>query len=81
MQITTDALVIKVSDVGENDRLITLLTKDYGVLKAFASQAKKIKSKYYAGTALFSYSRFILEYVSSLLFTILVTTYLLGHML
>ncbi|MBE6797943.1 MAG: DNA repair protein RecO [Ruminococcaceae bacterium] len=63
MQITTDALVIKVSDVGENDRLITLLTKDYGVLKAFASQAKKIKSKYYAGTALFSYSRFILEYV------------------
>lgn len=63
MQITTDAIVIKVSDVGENDRLVTLLTKDYGIVKAFASSAKKIKSKYYAGTALFSYSRFILEQV------------------
>ncbi len=63
MQITTDAIVIKVNDVGDNDRLITLLTKDYGVVKAFASSAKKIKSKYYSGTALFSYSRFILEQV------------------
>ncbi len=63
MQITTDAIVIKVNDVGENDRLITLLTKEHGIVKAFASSAKKIKSKYYAGTALFSYSRFILELV------------------
>ena len=47
MQITTDALVLKVMDVGENDRLLTLLSKDYGIIRAFASGAKKIQNKYF----------------------------------
>ncbi len=63
MQIITDAIVLKVSDVGENDRLLTLLTKEYGVLKAFASGAKKIKNKYHTGTSHLCYSHFILEHV------------------
>lgn len=63
MQITTEALVIRTMDVGESDRLLTLLTKDYGVIKAFASGAKKIKSKYYSATSFLCYSHFTLELV------------------
>lgn len=63
MQLTTDALVIRTMDVGESDRLLTLLTKDYGVIKAFASSAKKIKSKYYSATSFLCYSHFSLDEV------------------
>lgn len=63
MQITTQALVIRVMNVGENDRLITLLTKDKGVIKAFAASAKKLKNKYHSGTSFLCYSSFILEEV------------------
>ena len=61
MQITTQALVIKVTDVGENDRLLTLLTKHNGIIKAFASNAKKINNKYYSATSLFCFSDFTLR--------------------
>ncbi len=50
-------------DIGESDRLLTLLTKDFGIVKAFASGAKKLKSKYYAGTTALSYSDFTLREV------------------
>ncbi|MBQ8015801.1 MAG: recombination protein O N-terminal domain-containing protein, partial [Clostridia bacterium] len=42
MRMNTDALVLKVTDTGESDRLVTLLTSEYGVLRAFANRAKKI---------------------------------------
>lgn len=64
MQITTDALVLKVMDVGENDRLLTLLSKDYGIIRAFASGAKKIQNKKYAATSFVCYSHFILKKVN-----------------
>ncbi len=60
MQLTTKALVIKTMDISDNDRLLTLLTSEYGVVKAFASGAKKIKSKNYAATSMFAYSDFLL---------------------
>ncbi len=63
MQITTQALVIRVTDTGENDRLLTLLTKNNGIVKAFASNAKKINNKYYSATSLFCYSDFTLRFV------------------
>jgi len=56
MRFTTEALVIKEMKVGESDRLVTLLTKEYGVIKAFAAGAKNIKSKKAAATGLLSYS-------------------------
>ena len=40
MQINTDGLVIRESSVGENDRLITVLTREEGLIRAFARQAK-----------------------------------------
>jgi DNA repair protein RecO (recombination protein O) len=58
MQINTDGLVIRENSVGENDRIITVLTKDYGVIRAFANGAKKIKSRSQSATQLLSYAHF-----------------------
>lgn len=56
MRFTTEALIIREMNVGESDRLVTLLTREYGVIKAFAAGAKNIKSKKAAATGLLSYS-------------------------
>ncbi len=58
MRFTTEALVIKETNVGEQDRLVTLLTRDMGVIRAFAAGAKSIKSKKGAATGLLAYSSF-----------------------
>ena len=55
-RFTTDALVIKESIIGESDRLVTLFTRDYGIIKAFASGAGKLTSKKSSSTALLTYS-------------------------
>lgn len=57
MQLETKGLVILEKCVGESDRLVTVLTEGEGVLRAFAQQAKKIKSSKLSATQLFSYSR------------------------
>lgn len=57
-RFTSEGLVIKQMNVGENDRLITLFTKEHGIIKAFASGAKNIKSKKAAATSLLTYSSF-----------------------
>ncbi len=57
-RFTTEGLVIKEMNVGESDRLVTLFTREHGLIKAFASGAKNIKSKKAAGTALLTYSSF-----------------------
>ncbi len=58
MRFTTQGLVIREKNIGENDRLVTLLTGDQGVIRAFAAGAKNIKSKKGAATGLLSYSSF-----------------------
>lgn len=58
MAIITDALVLRVSDVGESDRVLTLLTADYGVIRAFANRAKKMNNKMQAATQSLSYGEF-----------------------
>ncbi len=60
-RFTTEALVIKEMNVGESDRLVTLFTRDYGIIKAFASGAKNIKSKKGAATSLLTYSSFTIK--------------------
>ena len=42
MHIETDGLVIKEQNVGESDRLITVLTSKYGLIRAFASGVKNV---------------------------------------
>lgn len=58
MQIETEGLVITEKSVGESDRLVTVLTRQEGVLRAFAKQANKLKNSKLSATQLFSYSRF-----------------------
>lgn len=60
MQLATPALIIKVMDIRDNDRLVTLLTKELGVIKAFVSGAKKVSNKNHAATSLFCYSDVLL---------------------
>lgn len=57
-KLSVAGLVIKENHTGENDRVITILTKEYGLLRAFATGARKIKSKTGAGTQLLCYSEF-----------------------
>lgn len=58
MQIETDGLVIREQTVGENDRLITLLTRKAGLMRGFARQAKTIRNSKTSATSLLSYSQF-----------------------
>lgn len=60
MQISTKGLVIKEQTIGESDRLVTLLTADYGLIKAFVRRAKQTKSRLNSATTLFAYSDFTL---------------------
>lgn len=57
-KLSVSGLVIKENHTGESDRVITILTKEYGLLRAFATGARKIKSKTGAGTQLLCYSDF-----------------------
>ena len=52
----TTGLIIKEQKVGENDRLVTILTADLGLIRAFAPGALKVKSKNVAATSLLSFS-------------------------
>ncbi|MFI3325467.1 MAG: DNA repair protein RecO [Clostridia bacterium] len=56
MIIKTQGLIIKEQTVGESDRLVTVLTADYGIIKAFATKAKTLKSSKNASTSLLAYS-------------------------
>lgn len=60
MQITTKGLVIREQTVGESDRLVTLLTADFGLVKAFVRRAKSFKNQNLSSTSLFVYGDFTL---------------------
>ena len=58
MQFQTDGLVIREMTVGESDRLIWILTRDRGVVRAFARRAKNYQNSMHAATQLLCYSQF-----------------------
>lgn len=60
MRRKTKGLVIKEQTIGESDRLVTLLTADFGMVKAFVRRAKQIKSRLNSATTLFAYCDFSL---------------------
>lgn len=57
MQLKTQGLIIREQTIGESDRLVTVLTRDHGVLRAFARRAKKLSDSKNAATQLLCYSR------------------------
>lgn len=60
MLLTTDGLIIKEQKLQEDTKLLTILTRDNGVIRAFVQGARKIKGKNCSSTQLLCYSRFVL---------------------
>ncbi len=56
--MNTDGLIIREKSTGEQNRLVTVLTRDYGVIRACVYGAKKIGSRTGAATQLFAFSEF-----------------------
>lgn len=56
MSTKMDALIVRVTKVGEADRFITALTKEHGLIRASAKGSQKVKSKNSAGTSLLAFS-------------------------
>lgn len=58
MLIKTKGIVLNQRNIGENDKIITILSKDYGIIEAVANNVKKANSKLSAGVQILSYSDF-----------------------
>ena len=56
MKFRTEGLIIKEQNIGEQDKLVHVLTNSNGVIKAFVRGAKNIKGGKAAATSLLSYS-------------------------
>lgn len=61
MKLNTDGLILKSKKTGESNRLVTVLTRDLGVVTAFANGASKLKSKSAGATETLCYSTFTLS--------------------
>lgn len=55
-QLATTAIILSRTDYGEADRIITVLTPDYGKLRLMAKGVRRVKSKLAGGIELFSVS-------------------------
>ncbi|MCL2194790.1 MAG: DNA repair protein RecO [Oscillospiraceae bacterium] len=53
----TQALTLRASPLKENDRLITVLTEQHGLMRAFANGARRPKSPLHAATQPFAYGQ------------------------
>ena len=60
MQTKIKGLIIREQPIGESDRLVTLLSDEFGLVKAFVHRAKSIKSQSLSATSLFAYGEFSL---------------------
>ena len=61
MQIKTDGIVIKQQKSNDKDRYLTILTRDNGIVRAYANSVCGIKSSMCSSTSLMSYSDFIIN--------------------
>src|SRR5947209_20590950 len=52
--IETESLVLKSYNLAEADRIVVLLTRDHGVVRAVAKGAKRLKSRFGSGLEPFS---------------------------
>lgn len=56
--VQVNALVIRAQNYGEADRILTLFSKEKGIISAIAKGARKFKSHQAGATQLFCYGRF-----------------------
>lgn len=57
-EIKKNGLVIQEKDLGENDKLLTILTERYGKVFVVAKGAKSVRNRHMASCQLFSYATF-----------------------
>ena len=60
MLAKTKGMILKQRGIGENDRMLTVLTSDFGVIEVSAKRAKSTKSPLSAATQLLAYSELCL---------------------
>ena len=60
MRITTDGIVVRQKNYGEKDRLLTILSREHGMITAFANGARSPRSPLASSTELLTYSNFVL---------------------
>lgn len=60
MQTVTDALVLRERKLDEQDRLLTLLSAEQGIITAYAKGAGRMKGSMAGATELLCYSHFVL---------------------
>ena len=60
MQTKIKGLIIREQPIGESDRLVTLLSDEFGLVKAFVRRANNIKNRNVSATSLFAYGEFTL---------------------
>ena len=60
MQVSIKGIVLREVKTGEADKILTILTEEYGVISAAAKGSRRLKSKLFAGTGIFCYSEFVL---------------------
>lgn len=56
MRLSTDGLIVREQNVGENDRLVVALTRRRGLITAFAPGARRLKNRNASSTGLLCYS-------------------------
>ena len=62
MRQTTDGLIIRdTGAVGEADRFITVLTRDFGVIRVSARGVRQVKNRNAAATQLLCYAQLVLQ--------------------
>lgn len=60
MQVTTTGLILREIKTGEADRILTIFTREYGLITAIAKGSMRMKNKLFHATSLFCYSEFTL---------------------
>ncbi len=58
MQTTVKGLIIREQTIGESDRLVTLLSDEFGLIRAFVRRAQNYKNNNLSATSLFAYGEF-----------------------
>ena len=58
MQTTVKGLIIKEQTIGESDRLVTLLSDEFGLVRAFVRRAQNYKNSNLSATSLFAYGEY-----------------------
>lgn len=61
MTVRTDGIIIREQTTGEQDRLVTVLTRDKGLIKAFVNGGRNPKNKNVSATDLLCYADYTIE--------------------